>query len=82
MKPQSTALSWVLAALARFSSIAKLTGMSDAGGCPRWMCQTGLASRAAGVLPGEGAQLLVVLVDRLGDHVEIEPLRGLRLAGT
>ena len=32
-----------------------------------------------GVLPGEGAQLLVILVDRLRDHVEIEPLRRLRL---
>ena len=47
MKPQSTALSWALAALARFRSIAKLTTMSEAGGWPRWMCQTGLASRAA-----------------------------------
>ena len=53
MKPQSTALSWALAALARFSSIAKLTTMSDAGGCPRWMCQTGLASRAAASWPGK-----------------------------
>ena len=53
MKPQSTALSWALAALARFSSIAKLTGMPEAGGWPRWMCQTGLARRWAASCPAK-----------------------------
>ena len=51
---------------ARLRSVAKGTTMSDAGGCPRWMCQAGLASRARLVLPREGAQRLVVLVHRLG----------------
>jgi hypothetical protein len=53
MKPQSTALSCAFAALARFSSIANDTTMSDAGGCPRWMCHTGLASRAAASCPSK-----------------------------
>jgi hypothetical protein len=79
MKPHSPSLSSAPGDEARFSSIAKDTTIAAAGTSPPWMCQTGLASCCAGVLPRIGAQLLVVFVHRLGDHVPPQPLGRLGL---
>ena len=44
------------------------------------MCQTGLASCCLRVLPRKAVEELLVVVDVARDHVEVQPLRRLRLA--
>ena len=78
MKPHSTALSWVLEALARFSSIANDTGRSTGFGWPEWMCHTGLPSSWSGACVGKAVEEGEILVHRLRDDVEVELLRRAR----
>ena len=79
MKPHSVALSSALETETRFSSSAKLIGSSACGGWPAWMCQAGFSSCALGASLRIGREERQILVHRLGDHVEIEPLGRPRL---
>ncbi len=60
--------------------MANEIGLSALGGAPAWMCQTGLVSCSRGDLAGVGFEECCVLVDVARDHVEIQPLRRVRLA--
>ena len=53
MTPHRPDLSFAAATEARFSSIENGTTILDSGGLPPWMCQTGLASRAAASCVGK-----------------------------
>ena len=79
MKPHSVSAFSAFDDDTSVSSSGNVTGMSAFGGLPEWMCQTGLASCCLRVLPLIGLEELLVLVDGARDHVEIEPLRRLRL---
>ena len=80
MKPHSVAAFSAFDDDTSVSSSWNVTGMSAAGGWPAWMCQTGLASCCLRILPRKAVEELLVVVDVARDHVEIQPLRRLRLA--
>ena len=80
MKPHSVSAFSAFDDDTSVSSIENEIGMSAFGGLPEWMCQTGLASRCLRVLPLIAVEELLILVDVARDHVEVEPLRRLRLA--
>jgi hypothetical protein len=79
MKPHSVSAFSAFDDDTSVSSIWNVTGMSGSGGLPAWMCQTGLPSRCLSSCAIAFEELLIV-VDVARDHVEIQPLRRLRLA--
>ena len=80
MKPHSVSAFSAFDDDTSVSNSWNVTGMSAFGGWPAWICQTGLASCCLRVLPRKAVEELLVVVDIARDHVEIQPLRRLRLA--